>query len=253
MKIGLALSGGAVHGMAHLGVLKAFDELNIPLHIISGVSSGAIAGAFYAAGYTPDDIFRIVADVSMWRLMKPAFSKLGLIQLNPVEKEISKHLGDITFEDLKLRLIICTTDLRQGTNVYFSSGNLIKPLVGTLAVPILCKPLEYQNYLLVDGGLINNMPVDCLTDHADFRIGVHVNPMNHQAPLNSFRSIWERTFHLAINTNVQQRMPLCDLLIEPPALKNYSLVNLRKAREIFEAGYEYTLTFADKLQTVIKK
>jgi NTE family protein len=253
MKIGLTLSGGAVHGMAHLGALKALEELNIPLHVISGVSSGALAGAFYAAGYTPEEIFRIVADVKMWRLMKPAFSKVGLFQMNLVEKEIGKYLGDRTFEDLKLPLIICTTDLRQGTNVYFSSGNLIKPLVGTLTVPILCSPLVYQNYLLVDGGLINNLPIDCLVDQADFRIGVHVNPMNHHAQLTSFRSILERTLHLAINTNVQQRMPLCDFLIEPPALKNYSLVNIRKAREMFEAGYDHTISLADKLLGLLKK
>ena len=250
MRIGVALSGGAVHGVAHLGVLKAFDELQIPLHIISGVSSGAIAGAFYAAGYTPEEIFKMVAALSLRRLMRPAFSKTGLIQLDQLEKEFRKYLGAITFEDLKLPLIIGATDLRQGTNVYFSTGDLIKPLVATSVVPIICKPLEYQNYLLVDGGLTNNLPVDCIINEADFRIGVHVNPLNRQVALTSFRSIFERTCQLAINNNVQQRMPLCDLLIEPPELKHYSLLNLRQARAMFEAGYVHTLTLADKLRAL---
>lgn len=246
MRIGLTLSGGAAHGMAHLGVLKALDELQIPLHVISGVSSGALAGAFYGVGYAPEEIFKIITNVSFWRLIKPSF-RLGLLQFDKIERELIKHLGDCSFEDLRVPLIICTTDLRQGTNIYFSAGKLIKPLLATNTVPILCKPIEYQNYLLVDGGLINNLPVECLLEQTDYRIAVHVNPMNHQAELKSIRSIMERTCHLAINNNVQQRMPYVDLLIEPAALKYVSLLDTRKARFMFDAGYEHTLTFTKKL------
>lgn len=246
----MALSGGAAHGVAHLGVLKAFDELQVPLHVIAGVSSGAIAGAFYAAGYSPEEIYEMVVALSWRRLLKPAFSKTGLLRLDLLEKVFRKYLGNRTFEDLKLPLIIGTTDLRQGTNVYFSTGDLITPLLATSVVPIICKPVEYQHYLLVDGGLTNNLPVDCLMQAADYKIGVHVNPLNRQAALTSFRSIFERTCHLAIKNNVQQRLLLCDLLIEPPELKKYSLLNLCQARAIFEAGYTHTLTFADKLQAL---
>ncbi len=247
MKIGLTLSGGAVHGVAHLGVLKALDELKIPVHAISGVSSGAIAGAFYAAGFSPEEIFTIVSKTVFWRLAKPAFSKRGLILLDKLEKEFTKYLGNNTFETLKIPLFICATDLQQGTNVYFSSGNLVKPLLASNTVPLLCPPYEYQNYLLVDGGLLNNLPVECLMNQTDYRIAVHVNPMNRHAKLNSFRSILERTCHLAINNNVQPRLPFCDLLIEPPKLKYYSLTDIKNARFMFEAGYEHALTFADKL------
>ena len=249
MKIGLTLSGGAMHGMAHLGVLKALEELEIPVHIISGVSSGALAAAFYGRGYSPEEILKIISDVSFWRLIKPAF-KLGLLQFDKIEKELIKYLGDCTFEDLKIPLIIATTDLRQGTCVYFSSGKLIKPLVASNTVPILCKPVEYNNYLLVDGGLVNNLPVDCLLEQTDFRIAVHANPMDHDAELNSIRSIIERTCHLAINNNVQPRMPHVDLLIEPEALKYISLLDVRKARFMFNAGYEHTLTFTEKLRNL---
>jgi NTE family protein len=248
MKIGLTLSGGAVHGMAHLGALKALDELQIPLHAISAVSSGAIAGAFYAAGYSPEEIFTFVTKTKFWRLGKLAFSKRGLIALDNLEQEFIKYLGNHTFETLRIPLTICTTDLRQGTSIYFSSGNLIKPLVATNTVPVLCPPYEYQNHLLVDGGLTNNLPIECLMDSTDYLIAVHVNPMNPQAPLKTFRSILERTSHLAINNNVQPRLGLCDLLIEPAVLKYYSLTDLKNARVMFDAGYKETLKFADKLQ-----
>ncbi len=248
MKIGLTLSGGAIHGVAHLGALKALDELQIPIHAISAVSSGAIAGAFYAAGYSPEEIFKFVSNTVFWRLAKLAFNKRGLFTLAKLEKEFNKYLGNHTFETLKIPLTICTTDLRQGISIYFSTGNLIKPLVATNTVPLLCTPYEYQNYLLVDGGLTNNLPIECLMDTTEYRIAVHVNPMNPNAPLRTFRSILERTSHLAINNNVQPRLALCDLLIEPPALKYYSLTDLKNARLMFEAGYKHTLQFADKLQ-----
>ena len=247
MKVGLTLSGGAVHGMAHLGVLKALDELQIPVHAIAAVSSGAIAGAFYAAGYTPEEIFKFVSDTVFWRLARFAFNKRGLIALTKLEKEFTRYLGNHTFETLKIPLTICATDLRQGIPIYFSSGNLIKPLVATNTVPMLCPPCEYQNYLLVDGGLTNNLPIECIMNTTDFRIAVHVNPMNPHASLKTFRSILERTSHLAINNNVQPRLALCDLLIEPPALKYYSLTDMKNARVMFDAGYAHTLQFADKL------
>jgi NTE family protein len=246
-RIGLTLSGGAVHGVAHLGVLKALDELQIPIHAISAVSSGAIAGAFYAAGYSPEQVFSIFLKTKIWRLAKPAFNKRGLVSLTKLEQEFRKYLGHHTFETLKIPLTIGTTDLRQGISVFFSSGDLIKPLVASNTVPVLCSPYEYNNYLLVDGGLTNNLPLECLMDSTDFRIAVHVNPMNPKAPLRTIRSILERTSHLAINNNVQPRLLQCDLLIEPTRLKYYTLTDLKNARIMFEIGYEHTMSLAKEL------
>ncbi|QMU28810.1 patatin-like phospholipase family protein [Adhaeribacter radiodurans] len=247
MKIGLVMSGGAVHGMAHLGTLKALTELQIPIHALSGVSSGAIAGAFYAAGFAPEEIFEIATRISYWQLARPAFNKRGLIRLDNLEKEFVKYLGNKTFEDLSLPFYICATDLRQGTTIYFSSGELIKPLLASNTVPVLSPPVEYQNYLLVDGGLLNNLPVECLVNITDFRIASHVNPMNSEAELKTFRSILERTCHLAVNNTVEPRLSFCNLVIEPPLLKYFSLTDLKNARKMFEAGYEHTLSLSDKL------
>jgi NTE family protein len=247
MRIGLVLSGGAARGFAHLGVFKALEELQIPIHIISGTSSGAMAGALYGAGYSPDEIFRMVTETNIVRLMRPAFSKLGLMNLDEVEKMFNRFLHHTTFADLRFKLIISATDIRQGILVYFSEGEIVKPLVASSSVPILYKPILYRDHLLCDGGLLNNFPVECLLGESDFIIGVHTNPMNHHVELRSFRNLMERTFHLAINNNVEPRLKLCHFLLEPPDLKNYSLLNIRKAREMFMCGYDHTLFLADKL------
>lgn len=248
--VGIAFSGGAARGIAHLGVLQALQELNIPIKVISGTSSGAIVGSFFAAGFQPKEVLEIIKQLNVVRLLRPAFSWYGLMNLDEVEKVINKYLGDLTFEDMKTELIITATDINQGIVVYFSEGKIIKPLIAACSVPLVYQPIEYQNHVLLDGGLLNNMPVECLTDKCDFIIGSHCNPVNYEAKVSTFRTILERTFQLAINNNVQQRFKYCDVLIEPPALKQFSLLSYSRADEFFQIGYDYTMSLAEKLQVV---
>ncbi|TXK47667.1 patatin-like phospholipase family protein [Pontibacter qinzhouensis] len=253
MKIGLALSGGAARGVAHLGVLKAFEELDIKIDIVSGVSSGAIAGVFYAAGFSPDEILKLIKELSVFKIARPIFGKMGLMHLDEVEKLFCKYLGpNAVFEDLKFPVIISATEMNEGVTAYFSSGNLIKPLLATLAVPILYQPVSYNNKLLCDGGLLNNMPIDPLHCNCDVKIGVHVNPINHNADLKSIRSMVERSVQLGINNNVKLRLHLCDLLLEPQELKHYRLTSFRKADEIFEIGYRYTLNMEKHIRHLLQ-
>ncbi|WP_299821878.1 patatin-like phospholipase family protein [uncultured Pontibacter sp.] len=254
MRVGLALSGGGARGIAHLGVLKAFDELGIKISMISGVSSGAIAGVLYAAGYTPDQVLKLIKELSIFKIVRPAFGKAGLMHLEEVEKLYNKHLGpDIRFEDLKIPVIVSATEMNEGVTAYFSSGELIKPLLASSAVPILYHPIQFQGKLLNDGGLLNNLPIDPLHTNCDVKIAVHVNPINHHAKVTSIRSMVERTLLLAINNNVKLRMHLCDLLIEPQELKYYRLTNFRKADEIFEIGYAHTMKLEKHIRHLLNK
>ncbi len=254
MRIGLALSGGAARGVAHLGVLKALDELQIKVSILSGVSSGAIAATFYAAGYTPNEILKLVKELSIFKIMRPALGTIGLMHLDEVEKLYKKYLGeDASFEKLNIPVIIGATEMNQGIEVYYSSGSIIKPLLASSAVPILYRPIDFDGKTLNDGGLLNNMPIDCLEGNCDIKIGVHTNPINHQAKITTIRSMIERTVQLAINNNVKLRMHLCDLLIEPQDLKYYRLMSFSKADEIFNIGYEYTLSMEKHLRALVEK
>ncbi|WP_162053940.1 patatin-like phospholipase family protein [Pontibacter pamirensis] len=254
MRVGLALSGGGARGIAHLGVLKALDELGIKISMISGVSSGAIAGVMYAYGFTPDEILKLIKNLSVFKIMRPTFGNAGLMHLEEIEKLYKTYLGaNASFEDLKIPVVVGTTDMNEGTNVYFSSGELIKPLIATSAVPILYKPVEYKGKLLNDGGLLNNLPVEPLHNNCDIKIGVHVNPVNHQAQVTSLRGMIERTVLLAINNNIKLRLHLCDLFLEPQELRYYRLTNFRKADEIFKIGYDYTMHMEKHLRSLINK
>jgi NTE family protein len=253
MKIGLALSGGGARGVAHLGVLKALQEIGVKADLISGVSSGAIAGVFYSAGFSPDEILKLIKELSVFQIMRPVFGRAGLMHLDEVDKLYRKYLGENPlFEDLKIPVIVSATEVNEGVTAYFSEGDIIKPLLASSAVPILYQPIAYQGKLLNDGGLLNNLPLDPLQGNCDLKIGVHVNPINHHAKITNVRSMIERTVHLAINNNVKTRLHLCDFLIEPPELKYYRVMSFRKADELFEIGYRYTLNIERHLKHLLE-
>ncbi|WP_192820777.1 patatin-like phospholipase family protein [Rufibacter sp. LB8] len=251
-RIGLCLSGGAARGIAHLGVMKALQELGVKVDVISGVSSGAIAGAFVAAGYTPDQVLEIATDVSVTRFLKPAFNR-GVLQNQALRSIFTEYLQEKTFADVSGKLIISALDLVEASTVYFTEGLLADALMASSAVPVLFKPVAQGSRMLVDGGLINNLPVECLQGECDQIIGVHVNPIHHQAEIGSIRNVTERVFHLALNANVRERMALCHLYLEPPLLKHYHIYALPKAKEIFEIGYEHTLSLSEEILNISQR
>ncbi|GAA4361876.1 patatin-like phospholipase family protein [Hymenobacter saemangeumensis] len=248
------MSGGGARGIAHLGVLAALDELQLPVGQLAGVSSGAIAASFYAAGFAPRAILKLLLATNLARLTRPALSRFGLLRMDAVELLLASHLGtDVTFADLRLPLTLVATDLIGGESVYFREGPLLPPLLASSAVPILYRAIEYQGRQLVDGGLLNNLPVEPLLGQPGLRVvGVHCNPINHEAHIPSFRRLIERTLHLAINGNTAARKGQCDLLLEPPELRYYAPLSYQRGPELFEIGYRYTLEKADELQALLQ-
>ena len=252
-QLGLALSGGGARGIAHLGVLAALEELQLPVAQLAGVSSGAIASVFYAAGFAPREILKMLLATNVFRLTRPAFSRYGLLHLDAVSQLLARKLGTtVNFEDLRLPLTLVATDLMAGESVYFSTGPLLPPLLASSAVPIVYRPVEYQGRQLVDGGLLNNLPVEPLLGQDNLRVvGVHCNPINPEAHIPNFRRLVERTLHLAINANTASRKGLCDLLLEPPELRHYRPLGYKRGPELFEIGFRYTLSQAEALQALV--
>ncbi|WKN42057.1 patatin-like phospholipase family protein [Tunicatimonas pelagia] len=238
-QLGLVLSGGGARGIAHLGVLKVLDELGIKIGAITGSSSGAIAGALYASGYSPDDILRIINETNFFRLIRPAISKTGLLKMDSAEWLYDKYLPKNSFEELKIPLTINATDLRKGKTVYFSKGELIRPLMASTCIPVMFEPISFQHQLYVDGGLLNNFPAEALIGSCDKLIGLHCNPIDDTFKVMNIRTMLERTFLLTINANSYSRRKYCDFFIEPPALNTYHIFDLGKANEIFQIGYNY--------------
>jgi NTE family protein len=244
IKIGIALSGGGARGIAHLGVLKALDEMKVQLTCISGTSTGAIVGGMYANGLAPDAILDIIINTRFFSSLRPAWTWTGLLNLDGLRDVILKFIPFNNFESLKIPLTIAATNLRKGKAEYFTQGELIPAILASCCVPALFNPVQIEKESYVDGGIMDNLPCKPIRDKCDMLIGSHCNYISNEFDVRNFRSVIERSLLIAINGNTIVSKSLCDVWIEPPALGNISTFDVAKAKVLFEIGYEFTrLTF----------
>lgn len=249
--IGIALSGGGIKGLCHAGVLKALNEKGIKPDIISGVSSGAIVGALYADGYSPDEIASLFEDISFRQMTKLHIPDGGLFLIDAFEDFMSRTLKAKTFEELSLPLRIVATNLDKGIIETFTSGNLINPIIASCSIPVLFTPKRINGINYVDGGVLKNFPVTTIRNDCNNVIGVNASPYIAEDYKISIKNVVTRTYHFMFKANIIHDKELCDLLIEPVDMGNYDLFDIDRGREIFELGYRSTIQLLDsKLNSI---
>lgn len=238
-KIGIALGGGGARGFAHLGVLEALAEKGIKPDIISGVSAGAIAGAFIAAGKSPREALEIIRKYKFTDLTKFNIPKNGLFSLEKMRKIVKDHIKVNNIEDLEIPLIIGASNMLSGKIEYFTSGNLADRVEASAAIPVLFSPVNIDGQLYSDGGIFDNVPTRPLKDKAKKIIAVGISPIQEIKELTSLVQVASRMFHLAVNPSKEQIIAQCDVFIEPLELCNYDVMDTKHADKIFEIGYEH--------------
>ncbi len=245
MKIGIALSGGGSRGLAHLGALKALNELGINPSMITGTSAGSLVGALTAAGYSPDFIFETIQSLGIMNSLKFAFNRFGLFKMEKVEEILLKYIPHNSFEKLKIPLTVCATDIEQSEAIYFSEGELIKAVMASCSIPGIFEPIKFQNRILIDGGVTNNLPIEPLEGICDFIIGVNVTPVSNEMVINSAKDILMKSLYIAIRSNAGEKLKRCDIAVEPSEIYNYNGLSLAKAKDIYRIGYENTIRAAE--------
>jgi len=240
-KTGLVLSGGGARGFAHLGVLQALNEAGIFPDIISGTSAGSLAGSLYCDGCKPGEILKIMKRQSKLDYMRPVLPRDGLLQISGLAKLLEAHLSVKTFEELKIPLVACATDLNHGKAVYISKGDLIIALLASSSIPVLFKPVIINKIYYVDGGVLDNLPVKPVLNKCNLLIGSFVNPVGYEESITGLITIAIRTFMLDQTKEVVEKRKHFDLLIAPPELTKYSILGVEKADELFEVGYKRTI------------
>ena len=172
-KIGLALGGGAVLGAAHVGVLRALEEFDISINCVAGTSIGAFISAFFAFNKHWTEIKEITLDLNWLDISALSLSKMGLLSNEKLGKLITEHIGDVNFAKADIPIAMISTDISNGEKIILKEGKVADAVMASTCIPGIFIPLEIGNKLLVDGGIVENVPITPLKEMgADFVIGV---------------------------------------------------------------------------------
>ncbi len=242
-KIGLALSGGGARGVAHIGAIQALEEHGIFADVLSGASAGAIVGALYAYGKTPSEMMDFVRDSSFWKIFQIGLPIDGLAKLTYLNERLAQTIETDDFDVLQKELHIAVANLNQGNCEIRSSGRLFSTVMASCAVPLIFKPIELNGDVYVDGGLLNNLPVEPLRSSCDVVIGINVMP-NVPVPAKAVQTalgIAIRSFELSVYANTIPSIRQCDIVIEPESLYQYHIFQFNKFQEIYDIGYRKTI------------
>jgi NTE family protein len=161
--VNLVLSGGGMRGLAHIGVLKELEKNNIRVRMIAGSSSGAIIGALYASCLDAKNVEDFIKALSFYKLPDFSWSSQGLMKGSNIRKYMQEFMGVETFADLKIPLVVNATDLVSGKQVVFKKGNVLDAVRASIGYPGLLTPVSIGDRLLVDGGIVNPVPVDLIS------------------------------------------------------------------------------------------
>ena len=257
--LGLALGGGGARGLAHIGVLKVFEREHIPVHFIAGTSMGGIVGATYAAGVPLETITGVALQIrkrmEQLRLLDFKLSGRGLLKGTRLYRQLASLLGEeLTFADLKIPLALMAVDILTGREVVLNEGKVVDAIRATMSVPGVFEPVPRGELLLVDGGILNNVPVDVVSQSGVERtIAVDVMPdfprnRAGQAPIviapktaylpPAMQEVMN-TFLIMISEMTEYRLRACapDLVLRPEISNQVSLLTgFELAEEVIAAG-----------------
>lgn len=272
-KIGVALGGGGARGMAHIPVIEALDRLEIRPTEISGTSMGAIFGAMYASGLRGEEIRGSVDEVmfSTSDSLKSKLSKIPelmkvLFSVSPhlnrggfisVEKLLGNLLDDIQverFEELKIPLKVVTTDFWTGEKFVITSGPLLPAIKASMSIPGLFPPVELDGRILVDGGVVDNVPWTILED-SEFTLAVDVAP-SRTVPANSIPNVVDSVlgmFDIMIERSVKGSLAASppDLYVKPE-IHGVRTLDFDKFETVYSQAQPEITRMEEKLQVIFR-
>lgn len=241
MKVGIVLSGGGIRGIAHLGVLQALTEAGIKIDMISGTSAGSIVGSLYAQGHQPYDIYQTFMKTRLYKFLRPAFGNPGFLSLDQTRPLFLEFLPHDSFENLKIPMVIAVTNFSRGHLVYLSKGKLIEAIHASSSIPGVFKPIIIDGEMYIDGGVLNNFPIEPLKAECDFIIGSSCNHLTPVKEMKNIRQLFQRAAIMSINADMEMKCQQLDVLIEPEGMGATSVFDVKKTEEIYWLSYDAAL------------
>ncbi|MCL2475332.1 MAG: patatin-like phospholipase family protein [Chloroflexi bacterium] len=268
-KFGYALGGGAARGIAHIGVLKALDECGIKPDYISGTSAGAIVGALYSAGISPQYIYDVVTSMTRadWiKMMDLSLFKNGLMKGERLMQWLKEYTGgDIDFNNLRIPFSAVATDINNGEKVALNNGSVWDAVRASISIPVIFSVVERNDRFLVDGGLSETVPVDTVKDMgADFTLAINVIPLSNDRLIspefitkNNKHENRPGMLHVAMHVYeisdariITDSLKHANFVIEPDT-SQIGPTDFKKAKECADAGYVAAITNIDTLKKAL--
>ena len=282
-RVGLVLSGGGAKGLAHVGVLKTLDSLGVRVDYIAGTSMGAVVGALYASGYTGQQLDSIIRSTNFnllisdkvprnsktfyerknsekyvltlpfnnFKIQLPSSISRGQNVFNLLSKLTLNVSGINDFSKLPIPFYCVATDIQSGEEVILDHGNLAQAIAASSALPTLFQPVKLNNKLLMDGGIVNNFPVNgLLSKNLDYIIGVDVqDDLLMVDELNSVSNIMLQINNFRAVEELNKKSKLLDIYIQPD-VDDFSIISFGQGIKIIEEGQKETLKFLDRLKSI---
>ncbi len=250
-KLGLALSGGGTRGLAHAGVLKAFAEERIRIDVVAGTSAGALVGACFCAGVS---LQRMTDEAKALKRKDVLNSKfmIGSDSAN-IRAIADRLLSGATFEQLSIPFSAVAVDIRSGNEVILNDGDVATAVSASCAVPALFTPVLLGDRLLVDGGLLNNMPADvCRRMGADVVVGVDLNHNRGKGTTSRrLKDTLVATWSITTKSTMYKGEMNSDVVIEPE-LSDYKNTSLDNIDAMIEEGYCAAKAKMDEIKEILQ-
>ncbi|CAI8413108.1 MAG: putative NTE family protein [Porticoccaceae bacterium UBA1117] len=246
--IGLALGGGAAKGVAHIGVLKALEDANIEVDYIAGTSVGAMIAALYAFRVDVETIGSLARRLTMSKVTSFKLNKTGFFSTESLRELMLEYVGDVAIEDAAIPLSIVATDINSGEEIILTSGSVVDAVCASAAIPGIYIPVEINGRTLVDGGLVQNVPIEALqTAGAGVTIASHLNSVSHYQEISHVLDVMRNAFEIAVSQHTQDQLKEADLLISMD-LSDFSLRdNTERYDELFNIGHQAATVQLTKL------
>lgn len=252
-KIGLALGSGGARGFAHLGVLKALQEHNISIDLIAGSSMGALVGCFYAFGHDLNQLIKLSVSFRRNFYLDITIPKMGFIEGKRVKHLVELFMQGKTLEQLKIPVCVVATDLQTGDKVEFKKGNIADCVRASIAIPGIFTPEKIDGRLLVDGGVVDKVPVASVKNMgADIVIGCDVSKVNKKAEISTVFDVIMQSLEI-MQTEIGAFKEIeSDIMIRPD-VEEFSARAFTNISEIIQRGEEAAIKKIPEIKRVISE
>lgn len=219
-KVALVLGGGAARGFAHIGVIKELVRQNVPIDMIVGTSVGSLIGALYAADGDIDRVEAIARPLKRKDLfdysLKALVDRMGLAKGEKLAAFVRGHVAKGTIEELKIPFAAVTTDLKAGKRVVLDKGSVVTAVSASCAIPGIFAPVEHEGRLLVDGWVLDNIPVAAAREMgADIVIAVDVSPSVADGQIDDLVDVIVQSVSIMSAEHIRNSRDAADVLVVP--------------------------------------